>query len=89
MKDWSRHEPKFRYMMLDRLRQDCEYYVRIGGSSNCLWAKDEQQQIQTMKDIWNTFPEGDKPEWLTMEEIDEFARKMGVSILPKPPNNIF
>lgn len=89
MKDWSRHEPKFRYMMLDRLRQDCEYYVRINGSSNCLWAKDEQQQIQTMKDIWNTFPEGDKPEWLAMEEIDEFARKMGVSILPKPPNNIF
>lgn len=61
MEDWSRHEPKFRYMLLDRLRQDCEYYLRIGGSSNCLWAKDEQQQIQTMKDIWNTFPDGDLP----------------------------
>ena len=31
-----------------------------------------------MKDIWNSFDENDKPEWLTVEEIDEFARKMGV-----------
>lgn len=89
MEDWSKHEPRFRYMMLDRLRQDCEYYLRIGGSANCLWAKDKQGQIRTMKDIWNSFPEGDKPEWLTMEQIDDFARKMGVSVLPEPPKNIF
>lgn len=31
-----------------------------------------------MKDILNSFDENDKPEWLTVEEIDEFARKMGV-----------
>ena len=31
MEDWSRKEPKFRYMLLDRLRQDCDYYLRIGG----------------------------------------------------------
>lgn len=31
-----------------------------------------------MKDIWNSFDDNDKPEWLTIEEIDEFARRMGV-----------
>lgn len=80
MEDWSKYEPRFRYMMLDRMRQDCEYYLRIGGSANCLWAKDEKSQIENMKALWNSFPEGDKPEWLSMEEIDEFARKMGVDI---------
>lgn len=33
-----------------------------------------------MIDIWNSFPDGDKPEWLTMEQINEFAQKMGVDI---------
>ena len=67
-------------MLLDRLRQDCEYYLRIGGSANCLWAITEEDQIKTMIDIWNYFPEGDKPEWLTMEQIEDFARKMGVKL---------
>ena len=31
-----------------------------------------------MKDIWNAFPDEDKPEWLSMEEIEEYAVKMGV-----------
>ena len=78
MEDWSKYEPRFRYMMLDRMRQDCEYCIRIGGSENCLWAKDKKSQIENMKALWNTFPEEDKPEWLTMKQIEEFARKMGV-----------
>ena len=31
----------------------------------------EKSQIQKMKDIWNAFPDEDKPEWLSMEEIEE------------------
>lgn len=78
MKDILKSEKRFRYMMLDRMRQDCEYYLRIGCSANVLWAGDEVQHIQNMKDIWNSFDENDKPEWLTMEEILEFAKKMDV-----------
>ena len=29
---------------------------------------------------WDSFPDGDKPEWLTMEQIKDFAQKMGVNI---------
>ena len=76
--DRGKKEPKFRYMLLDRLRQDCDYYLRIGGTTNCFWADSEKEQIQTMIDIWNSFPDDDKPEWLTMEQIKEFAQKMGV-----------
>ena len=79
MKDILKSEKHFRYMILDRMRQDCEYYLNYGSrSAKVLWAGDEKRHIQNMKDIWNSFDENDKPEWLTVEEIDEFARKMGV-----------
>lgn len=79
MEDWSKHEPRFRYMMLDRMRQDCEYSLnRCDGSEHVLWAKDKQAQIENMKALWKTFPEKDTPEWLTWEDILEYARRFGV-----------
>lgn len=81
MEDWLlRTEKKYKYMLLDRLRQDCDYYIRIGGSAKCLWAEDEKRQIEVMKELWNYFDEEDKPEWLTTKQIDDYARKMGVGI---------
>ena len=82
MEQWLKEsEPSFRYQLLDRMRQDCEYYLGYGGrSARSLWAEDEKSQIQTMKDIWNSFPEEDKPEWLTWEEILNYAQRMGVDI---------
>ena len=77
MEEWGKYEPKFRYMMLDRLRQDCNYYLGNGNRNpNSLWAGDEKRQIQDMKDIWNTFDKEDTPEWLTWDDILEFERKM-------------
>ena len=77
MEDWSKYEVPFRYMMLDRLRQDCNYYLGYGNRSrSSLWAGNERDQIETMKAIWNTFPEEDTPEWLTWEDILEFEKKM-------------
>lgn len=79
MEDWTKYEPKFRYMMLSRMKMDCDYYLGYGNRNAMqLWACDEKKQIEDMKDIWNTFPEEDKPEWLTWEELNEYARKMGV-----------
>lgn len=58
---------------------DCDYYLGYGNRNAMqLWACDEKKQIENMKDIWNTFPEEDKPEWLTWEELNDYARKMGV-----------
>ena len=77
MENWGKYEPRFRYMMLDRLRQDCNYYFGNGGrSAYILWAKDERAQIETMKAIWNTFPKEDTPEWLTWDDILELERRM-------------
>lgn len=69
---------KFNYMLLDRLRCDCEYYLAQHGhptAAHCLWARDEQEQINKMRELYDLLPV--KPEWLTREQIDEYARKMG------------
>ena len=57
---------KFEYMLLNRLQCDCDYYFGHGGrnAEHCLWAHDEQKQIDKM--------------WLTREQIDEYAARMNV-----------
>lgn len=66
------------YMLLDRLRQDCDYYFDHGGrnAQHYLWAHDEQKQIDKMRELYDLLPV--KPEWLTREQIDEYAARMNV-----------
>ena len=73
------YEDRFNYMMLSRLQSDCEYYLNWGGRdpNHCLWAHDEQRQINKMRELYDLLPV--KPEWLTKEQIDEYARQMKVS----------
>ena len=68
---------RFNYMMLDRLKSDCEYYLVNGGinAKHSLWAQDEQAQIDKMREIYDSLKI--KPEWLTREQIDEYAARMG------------
>ena len=69
---------KHNYMLLHRLQCDCDYYLGYGGrdAKHALWAGDEQKQIDKMRELYDLVPE--KPEWLTREQIDEYASKMGV-----------
>ena len=69
---------KFPYMMLSRLQQDCNYYLGYGNrdAKHALWAGNEQKQIDKMRELWNALEV--KPEWLTMEQIDEYAKQMNV-----------
>lgn len=74
-------EPKdFKYQLLDRLKQDCEYYLGNGNkNAKYLWSKNEKQQIEDMKALYNSFKDDEKPEWLTMENINNYAKEMGVN----------
>ena len=70
---------KFDYMLLDRLAQDCEYYLGNGNrNAKQLWAGSEQAQIDKMRELWDAMPADGKPEWLTREQIDNYAKQMGV-----------
>lgn len=70
-------EPRYRYMLLDRLRTDCEYYLGNGNRNpKNLWAGSEVEQINAMKLLWHLFSKEDKPDWLTFDDILEYQKKM-------------
>lgn len=65
------------YRLLSRMKSDCDYYLNTSKHPKHLWAGDEQAQINKMKEIWNNLKE--KPEWLSMEDINDYAQRMGVN----------
>lgn len=68
---------RFRYMLLDRMRIECEYFLGYGHRcEKHLWALNATDQIGYMKTLWESFPEDGKPEWLTMEQILDYEKKM-------------
>ena len=73
---------EFDYRLLSRLKSDCDYYLGNGNrdAEHCLWAKNEQGQIDKMREIYNKLKE--KPEWLSEEDINNYAKEMGVVDLP-------
>ena len=60
-------------MMLDRLRQDCLYFIEHPVEKH-LWAGNIDDQVAEMKRIWNELEE--KPEWISLEEIDNLEKQM-------------
>lgn len=71
------HDLKFRYMLLSRMQSDCEYYLNYGNRNrNRLWAGDEQRQIEYMILLHDSFKEDEKPQWLTMDEILDYQKRM-------------
>lgn len=65
----------FNYQLLSRLKQDCEYYLGFGARhKKHLWAQDEAEQIQKMKELYAALPE--KPEWITLTDIAKYEVAM-------------
>ena len=63
------------YVLLDRLRADCDYFLGAGGrSEKHLWAGNVHAQIRKMRELYDALPE--KPEWLTADAIDHYAAQM-------------
>jgi len=66
---------EFQYQLLSRLKTDCDYYLGCGRrNKKCLWALDEKEQIEKMKELWNEVT--DKPEWLTMDQILSYEKQI-------------
>lgn len=67
---------RFNYMLLSRLKEDCKYFLGCGNRGvKSLWAQNVQAQIDKMRELWDGLDV--KPEWLTMAQINEYARLMG------------
>ena len=70
-------ESSFRYKLLSRMQQDCEYYLGNGNrNTKHLWALEEVEHIKNMVSLYNSFSFEDKPEWLTIEQLDNFSKEL-------------
>lgn len=68
---------RFRYQLLDRLQSDCEYYLNYGNRNvKRLWAGSEKRQIELMTELYKSFKEDEKPQWLSMDEIVAYGKQM-------------
>lgn len=77
MEEILQRDSKYRYMLLGRMQSDCEYYLGFGNRNRSrLWAGNEEKQIEYMKQLYNSFDEGEKPQWFSMTQIQEYARQM-------------
>lgn len=66
---------RFEYSLLSRLESDCKYFLGNGnGNVKDLWAGSVDKQIAKMKELYNQLEE--KPEWITMEDIDNYEKQM-------------
>lgn len=64
-------------MILSTLRDSCIYYLGYGNrSKEGLLGKNEQYHINEMKKNYNGFTEDKKPEWITMNDILDYEKKM-------------
>ena len=67
--------PQNDYMLLSRLKADCDYFLGAGGrAEKHLWAGNVREQIAKMRELYAALPE--KPEWLTQEDIERYAQRM-------------
>ena len=77
MEEILQRDSKYRYMLLGRMQSDCEYYLGFGKRNQSrLWAGNEEKQIEYMKQLYNSFDEDEKPQWLSMSQILDYARQM-------------
>jgi hypothetical protein len=68
---------EFNYMMLSRLKSDCDYFLGYGNRSEQVLARQSvKEHIEAMKELWNNLPENGKPEWLSMEDILDYENKL-------------
>lgn len=68
---------KFEYMLLDRYRMDVLYFLGNGNrNERQLYQENIDEHILKMKELYHIFPLDRKPEWLSLEDIEQFERQM-------------
>ena len=74
-------DTKYKYQILDRLRSDCEYYLDAGNrQEKYLWGRNVSDHLDAMRRIYESLPESTRPEWLTLEQINDYAERMGATL---------
>lgn len=73
LEDVFNMDKESQYMLLDRMRLDCLYYLGYGHrNAKNLWAKNVSHHIYIMKVLCAEL----SPEWLSPDEIEDYEREM-------------
>lgn len=64
---------KFEYMLLSRLQMDCKSCIQ-SGSIRHLWGIDVESHIAKMRELMGILKV--KPEWLSIEEINQYEKDL-------------
>lgn len=68
-------EQQYSYMLLDRLKMDCNYFLGHGHrNTDRLWSGNVKDHISDMKELYNSLTV--KPQWISMDDINQFEAKM-------------
>lgn len=71
------NDETFRYRLLDRMKTDCNYFLGNGNRlDKFLWAGNVESQIAYMKALYNSFPDDKKPEWISLDDINNYEDAM-------------
>lgn len=72
-----RHPREADYRLLARLKQDCEYFWGNGHRyEGHLYYLSAEKHCAEMEMLWNSFSDEDKPEWLTLDQIQDYRTRM-------------
>ena len=72
-----RHAREQDYRMLGRFQSDCDYFLGYGnGYEGHLYFKEVDKHCDEMKALYQSFSEEDKPEWLSLEDIENYREQM-------------
>lgn len=67
----------YKYMLLDRMEVDCKYFLGFWNrQEKNLWSGSVAEHIEDMRELLNSFAGDEKPEWLTMQDINKYAEEM-------------
>jgi hypothetical protein len=67
---------RFNYMLLSRSKSDCDNHLTAFTPSCKIKEDNIKPIIEKMKELYNSFPEGEKPEWLTYDAILNYEKLM-------------
>ncbi len=69
--------PSFAQQMVGRLLSDIKYFLGNGNrNEKHLWARNVESHINIMKGVHNGLEEKDKPDFITIEEIEDYEKQM-------------
>ena len=64
-----------KYTELQKLQSECEYYLNVRtGLPKTQWGKKVENSIKKMREIYNSLSYNDRPYWLSLANIDSYAR---------------